>query len=89
MPASSKEFLDIQATIECIHDMTRTYSEMVSIICKSLLLLGQYTGSSSVFLQIKILVEIERCAAMQMDHSTNSREILFHGLPSKSKHPSI
>ena len=31
-PASSKEFLDIQATIECgfslkcIHDMTRTYS---------------------------------------------------------------
>ena len=32
-PASSKEFLDIQATIECgftlkpIHDMTRTYSK--------------------------------------------------------------
>ena len=33
-PASSKEFLDIQATIECglnlnrVRDMTRTYSEM-------------------------------------------------------------
>ena len=32
MPVSSKEFLDIQATIECrftlkrVHDMTRTYS---------------------------------------------------------------
>ena len=34
MPASSKEFLDIQATIECgftlksIYDMARTYSQM-------------------------------------------------------------
>ena len=34
VPASSKEFLDIQATIECgftlkrIHDMTRTYSQL-------------------------------------------------------------
>ena len=33
-PASSKEFLDIEATIECglnlnrVRDMTRTYSEM-------------------------------------------------------------
>ena len=33
-PASRKEFLDIQATIECgfilkrVHDMTRTYSEV-------------------------------------------------------------
>ena len=33
-PASSKEFLDIQATIECgftlkrVRDMTRTYSQM-------------------------------------------------------------
>ena len=33
-PASSKEFLDIQTTIECgftlkcVHDMTRTYSQM-------------------------------------------------------------
>ena len=35
VPASSKEFLDIQATIECgftlkrIHDMTRTYSQLL------------------------------------------------------------
>ena len=35
-PASSKEFLDIQATIECgftlkrVRDMTRTYSQFLS-----------------------------------------------------------
>ena len=37
MPASSKEFLDIQATIECgftlkrVLDMTRTYSLRISV----------------------------------------------------------
>ena len=33
---------------------------MVSIICKNWFLSGQYAGSSSTFLQIKTLVEIER-----------------------------
>ena len=33
---------------------------MISIICKISFLSGQYTGSSSVFSQIKTLVEIER-----------------------------
>ena len=51
MPALSKKFLDIQATIECavtlkgVHDMTRTYNQMhrtdkysehSSVICPSL-----------------------------------------------------
>ena len=36
-PASSKEFADIQATIECgftlkrVHDMTRTYSQGIGV----------------------------------------------------------
>ena len=39
MPASSKEFLDIQATIECgftlkyVHDMIRTYSQLENKYC--------------------------------------------------------
>ena len=61
---------------------------MVLIICKSLFLSGQYADSSSVFLLIKTLVEIG-CAATQMDHSNTSSKILFHGLPNKSKCPSI
>ena len=37
-PASSKEFLDIQATVECgftlkrVRDMTRTYSQVISVL---------------------------------------------------------
>ena len=61
---------------------------MVLIICKSLFLSGQYADSSSAFLLIKTLVEIG-CAATQMDHSNTSSKILFHGLPNKSKCPSI
>ena len=61
---------------------------MILIICKSLFLSGQYADSSSVFLLIKTLVEIG-CAATQMDYSNTSSKILFHGLPNKSKCPSI
>ena len=46
-PASTKEFLDIQATIECgftlkrVRDMTRTYSQILTSlsVCKTLLFL--------------------------------------------------
>ena len=62
---------------------------MVLIISKSSYLSGQYAGSYSVFLQIKTLVEIEGHAATQMDCSSISSEISFHGLPSKTKRPSI
>ena len=40
MTASSKEFLDIQATIECVftlkrvHDMIRTYSQLKHVLFK-------------------------------------------------------
>ena len=61
---------------------------MVSIICKSSFLSGQYASSSSVFLQFKTLVEIGR-PATQMDRSNNLSEISFHALPSKSKRLSI
>ena len=42
-PASSKEFLDIQATIECgftlkrVHDMTRTYTHLFGLFLTCLL----------------------------------------------------
>ena len=62
---------------------------MVSMICKIFFLLGQYAGSSSVFLQIKSLAEIERRVATQIDSSITSSEVLFHGLHSKSKGPSV
>ena len=39
--------------------------------------------------QIKTLVDIKGQAAMQMDCSSASSETSFHGLPSKSKRPSI
>ena len=55
---------------------------MVLVICKSLYLLEQYTGSYSVVLEIKTLVEMKGCAATQMDHSGTLGEISFHGLPS-------
>ena len=41
MPVSSKEFLDIQANIECrftlkrVHDMIRTYSQLIDYVLKS------------------------------------------------------
>ena len=57
---------------------------MVSIY-KSSDLSGQYAGSSSVFLQIKTIVETERPCATQMDRSGTSSEISFHGLSSKTK----
>ena len=50
MPASSKEFLDIQATMECeftlkcIRDMTRTYSQMHPT--------DKYSGHSSIIWQV-------------------------------------
>ena len=49
VPASSKEFLDIQATIECgftlkrIRDMTRTYSQTFIIIVVLYLFQNTYT----------------------------------------------
>ena len=58
-------------------------------ICKSSYLSGQYAGSSSVFLQIKTLIYIKSRVAMQMNRSSTSSGISFHGLPSKSKSPSI
>ena len=61
---------------------------MVFIICKIPFLSGQQPGSSSVFLQIKTLVEIERrsCHAnRQLQYKKSS----FHRLPSKSKRPSM
>ena len=66
---------------------------MVSIICKSSFLSGQYTGSSSVFFANQNFSrEIERPSSYEngfSNHSSTSSEISFHGLPSKSKHPSI
>ena len=58
---------------------------MVSIFAKSSYLSGQYASSSSNFLQIKTLDQ----AAPQMDSSSASSEISFHGQPSKSKRHSI
>ena len=60
-----------------------------SIICKISFLSGQYAGSSSVYLQIKALVEIERPRCLQIDSSSTSSEISFQELPNKSKRPSI
>ena len=40
-----------------------------------------------IFLKIKTLVEIR--AVTQMNHSSTSIEVLFHGLPSKRKCPNI
>ena len=64
---------------------------MVSIICKSSFLSGQYADLSSVFFanQDFSLVEIKGRAATQMHRSNTSSEISFHGLPNKSKLPSI
>ena len=56
-------------------------------ICKSSHLSGQYTDSSSIFLQIK--TSRHRKAELLMNHSSASSEISFYGLPSKSKRPSI
>ena len=52
---------------------------MISIICKSSFLSGQYAGQSRQ----------KSRAATQMDRSNTSSEISFHGLPSKSKRPRI
>ena len=63
---------------------------MVSTICKSSYLSGQYAGSSSVsFCKSKLQLRQKIRAVTQMDHSSTSSKILFHGLPSKSKRPSI
>ena len=63
---------------------------MVSIICKSSFLSGQYASSSSVFFcKSKLQTRQKGRAATQMDRSNNSSEISCHGLPSTSKRPSI
>ena len=47
-PASSKEFLDIQATIECgftlkrVRDMTRTYSQLIVGGCEKIISAGSW-----------------------------------------------
>ena len=52
VPASSKKFLDIQATIECgftpkhIHDMTRTYNQMYNT--------DKYSEHSSILWQVRL-----------------------------------
>ena len=52
MPASSKEFLDIQATIECgstpkrVPDMTRTYS-LGNDLARNVVMFGAYQTPSS------------------------------------------
>ena len=58
-------------------------------ICKSLYLSRQCTGLSSVFLQIKTFVDIERPSCYANGSFSASSKISFHGLPSKSKRPSI
>ena len=68
---------------------------MASINCISSYLSGQFAGSSSVFFfffffcKAKLQSRQKGRAATQMDRSSTSTEIVFHGLPSKSKHPSI
>ena len=62
---------------------------MVSILGKSSYLLGQYTGLSSIFCKLKLWWTWKGRAAMQMDCSSALSKILSHGLPSKSKRPSI
>ena len=59
---------------------------MVSVLCKSSFLQGQYADPTSVFLEIKTLVVKKTRAATQMDHSSENS---FHGLPSKTKRLSI
>ena len=61
---------------------------MVSIVYKSSYRSGQYTGSSSVFLQINFQSRQKDRANTQRDRSITSSELSFHGLPSKSKRPS-
>ena len=52
VPVSSKEFFDIQATIECgftlkcVHHMTRTYRLMLGVEGRKLLLKKNYPKSS-------------------------------------------
>ena len=58
-------------------------------ICKSSYLSGQYAGSSSIFLQIKTLVDIERSSCYANGSVSASSKISFHGLPSKSKRPTV
>ena len=75
--------------IEQLHHLLKTTGFcMVSIICKS----SFAKTVLQFFLQIKTLVEIERqgCYANWWSNCSNtSSEISFHGLPSKSKCPSI
>ena len=52
-------------------------------------LAGQYAGSSSFFLQIKTLVDIQGPSCYANGSLSASSKISFHGLPSKNKRPSI
>ena len=70
MPASSKEYLDIQATIECgctlksVCDMTKTYSHVMfclnslsanALLCKSLDLLNVISSADKLLTLLDIL----------------------------------
>ena len=56
---------------------------------KKLVSVREYAGSSSIFLQIKTLVELERPSCYINGSLSASSKISFHGLPSKNKCPSI
>ena len=55
-PASSKKFLDIQATIECgltlkrVRDMIRTYSQLKSNVMKVPTSLTNFTGDNQILM---------------------------------------
>ena len=62
---------------------------MVSIICKISFLSGNTQVHLQFFCKSKLQLRKKDRVAMQIDSSSTSSEISFHGLPSKSKRPSI
>ena len=98
VPALSKEFLDIQATIECgftlkrICDMTRTYSQWQSIFKILLLLLLQQnfvSGSNLELMYLSLIVNIRSNLVHLLDFQLlvllqQPIEILFYSVPTGS-----
>ena len=80
----------ISHKIKQLHHLLKTMRIFAwSRYLQKLVSVGAIRSSFSIFLQIKTLVDLERRSCYANGSLSASSKISFHGLPSKSKRPSI